>query len=52
MDVEKWWRASRAMIKEGKLRRNAKRTTKMNSLYTQEMANQPAGVAYATGIGL
>ena len=52
MDEEKRRKASRAISKEGKLRRNAKRTTKMNSLHKQDMVDQSAGVAYATGIGL
>ena len=52
MDDQKNRQAELAVSKEGKLRRNANRTAKMNILHKQDMTDQSAGIAYEAGIGL
>ena len=52
MDEEKRCNAERAISKEGKLHRNAKRTGKMNILHKQDIADQSTGITYEAGIGL
>ena len=52
MDKHKAVKNKRQATKEGKLRRNAKRTVEIKMLYKQDMADQSAGITYEAGIGL